>query len=527
MGVLNKAEMVAAGGNEMIGDWVTEAGYAARDAYQAGANLFNRHDPDVALGYYVMQENGNLNLSLSGGSKYHASGWIPVQPGVTYARGDLYGQFSFYDSARTFLMGGSTATMTAPPGAAFLRVSIRRDAWESYWLGVSGTISGWKPFGDGTAPVKPNPFGNLRRTRYLLQKRALGEAAQAIITVAGDSYSQNASRWVQGFAEQMVARYGDAGGGWVGFGFYSAGTTPYALGGNQPIGVNGNARASLYPVKYAGSMVASYNSTVSPDLALITLSTAGDAVEVGFPAAPVLSGVDLLFVGTADGVIRYSWDGGSTWSANVNVQGTVGTLQSEALTGFPAGAGTLRIERVSGSPKLCGVNLKSGVSGVRVNKIAGSGSQAASWRDQNAAQWQAGLMAIGADLFVYMDGPNSQSSNITQEAWGGYVDELLATRVRGALPGCDILLATPPENQRTTNSVPIAAYAAEAMLRSVRNGYACLDLQPAFGDGGNPEVYGSAGAIPLFNADNLHPDPSTGGRLMLSEFLRAIQGSMS
>ena len=490
-----------------------------------GANLFNRQDPDVALGYYVKQEDGVLSLSQAGSSKYHATGWIPVRPGMTYARGNVSGQWAFYTANRTFIAGGTNSQMLAPAGAAFLRVSVLRTAWEKYWLGISGTITSWKPF-NGGPPGLSNPFGPLRRTRYLLQKRALGEAAQLVITVAGDSYSQAAARWVQGFTEQLAARYGDAGGGWVGFGFYSAGTTPYAIAGNQPGGVNGNARPSLYPVKYAGSMVASYNNTVSPDLSLITLSSAGDAVEVGFPAAPVLSGVDLLFVGTAAGVIRYSWNGGSTWSANVAVQGTVGALQTVALTGFPAGAGTLRIERVAGSPKLCGVNLKSAASGVRVNKIAGSGSQAGSWRNQNAAQWQAGLTAIGADLFIYMDGPNSQSSNIVQSQWGGYVDDLLLTRVRGVLPGADILLATPPENQRTTNTVPIAAYANEAMLRSIQNGYACLDLQPAFGDGGNPDVYGSAGAMPLFNADNLHPEPSTGGRLMMAEFLRAVTGGV-
>ncbi len=78
------------------------------------------------------------------------------------------------------------------------------------------------------------------------------------------------------------------------------------------------------------------------------------------------------------------------------------------------------------------------------------------------------------------------------------------------------------ENQRTDNRQAIAAYAQKAALRAVRRGYAYLDLQPACGDGGNPEAYGLGGAIPLFNADSLHPEPSTGGRLLMSEFLRAI-----
>ena len=161
-------------------------------------------------------------------------------------------------------------------------------------------------------------------------------------------------------------------------------------------------------------------------------------------------------------------------------------------------------------------------NGVVVHKIAGSGSQVYGWSQMDATSWQTGLAALAPDAFVYMDGPNSQTSNVPPGLWGDYLD-ILMSRARAAIPGIDILIATPPENIRTTNRVSILSYAWEARIRAARNRYAYLDHQPAWGDGGNSYEYGADGDASLFNPDGLHPEPGSGGLLLCSEFMRTIE----
>lgn len=514
------SEFIAA---KLVGE--AKSSVAKINNYRVGQNLLNTKDANVQLGYYVDSVTGLPALSAAASAKYNLSGYIPVQAGTTYRRSIGGGPVGFYNESFDFLSADATGatTFTPPEGTSFVRVSINRAGWSKAWVRLDGESTLWAPYNSQEEALSNPFFGTLRRTNTLIGKRLLGESAQIVINLAGDSYTQNAARWAQGFTEEMVDLYGDAGGGWCGFGWYSSATVPpFVVGGNQPTGINGNARPSLYPVRIAGSPTASYNTTVSPDLSLITMETDGDAVEVGFPST--ISAAKLFFVGTSNGVIRYTFNGGLIWTT-VNVQGAVGALGTVDLLGFPAAEGTLKIERVSGSCKLCGVDLRNSSSGVRVNKLAGSGSSAGSWRNQTASEWQAGLAALGSDLFVYMDGPNSQSATVVQSIWGQYVDELV-TRVRAAVPISDILLVTPPENARTDNRIPISAYAAEGRKRAVAGKYAYYDLQPAFGDGGNAATeYGPAGTTPLFNVDLLHPEPSTGGRLIMREMLKLFQGS--
>lgn len=85
-------------------------------------------------------------------------------------------------------------------------------------------------------------------------KRALPtpENVQLVINAGGDSYTHNRSRWIQGFTEYLVSKFGDAGGGWCGFGFLNSGNVAPWTTGNQPSFLNGNAR-STYPTKVFGN----------------------------------------------------------------------------------------------------------------------------------------------------------------------------------------------------------------------------------------------------------------------------------
>ncbi|MGE4340677.1 MAG: hypothetical protein AB7E55_32710, partial [Pigmentiphaga sp.] len=90
-------------------------------------------------------------------------------------------------------------------------------------------------------------------------------------------------------------------------------------------------------------------------------------------------------------------------------------------------------------------------------------------------------------------------------------------RVRAALPLADIWIIQPPENL-LGRSTTMASLTAEARSIARANNCAFLDLQHVFGD--DPSEYGPSSARNWFNADNTHPDPTTGGRAIVSAMFR-------
>ncbi len=377
------------------------------------------------------------------------------------------------------------------------------------------------------------PF--LRQCHYRLARRSLPvpEAVQLVINLAGDSYTHNPGRWSGPFADYMTSKYGDAGGGWCGFGFgTNTAVAPWTLA-NQPNFPQGNARSATYPTRHIGNGVGTYYVAASPDLARLTMAV-GDLVYQAFPATPIHNGCDLFFEGSAAGVVAFSWGvytagdvanpASYTFGAAtaLPVQGTLGAAQiADIKAGMPAGAGMLKIECTAGAPQLTGVYLKSAVSGVRVNKIAATGSAIPNYVNAPAG-FDTAIAALGAHAVVFMDGTNSQSNGVAPTTWGNSLAALV-NRFRAASPGIDVLVATPPENQRTTNTVPMTAYAIEARKRAVAMRFAFVDMQTAFGDPANPGDYGATGAVPLYVPDLIHPDPATGGRLLLSEFVGMVE----
>lgn len=359
---------------------------------------------------------------------------------------------------------------------------------------------------------------HLRQIRYRLTAlyRSL-TPMQCVITLCGDSWTHG-DYWVQQLAFELVAKYGDGGGGWCPFGFAPGiGAPPWVLVSNQPPLKNRNARFANYPANHVGAWTATYLSAAAPDLCCITSAVAGDRVIQTIPATPTHNAATLYFVGTADGVVRYSWNGGSSWSSNLNVQGTVGAGQTVALTGIPAGASTLTVEVVSGTVKLAGVRLDSAASGVVVHQIAATGSAVSSWEGAPSG-WDALFATLGSHALFYMDGTNSQGQGRSAASWGSGVAVFL-DRVRAAVPGIDLLLAVPPENARVANSVAMTAYAPEGRKVAAARRAAFLHFQDQFGDPANVAVdYGSSGRVPLLNVDLIHPS-AAGARILLAGFL--------
>jgi hypothetical protein len=384
---------------------------------------------------------------------------------------------------------------------------------------LAGSLS---PAGTALATV----FGEerLRRLHWKLASLMYGRAIQVNLALAGDSFTQNPERYSRKVAEELIAEYGDGGGGWTGYGHRhpSSGdptpiTGPWTIGVTQPIGRNGNVRPSLYTYQLRGTWTPIRNASDGPDLDAITTTEVAAMVQRTVPAAPDHTALRVVFVGTSNGVARYRVDVGS-WTTQ-NVQGTVGVLQTFDIALTP-GAHTVQIEVVSGTVTLCGDNALSNASGVRVHKLGASGSDVGEWIARNATNQQAGWAMLALDAVTIMDGTNSQGAGMVPATWYGHM-VTLAGRFRAACPGIDLGVIMPAENNRPDNAVAMTAYAAQGREVAVALGAAFMDLQPSFGD--DPDDYAFDSATPLMADDLTHPQPDTGGDLMSVRVLRLLK----
>jgi len=370
--------------------------------------------------------------------------------------------------------------------------------------------------------VHPDYFNanRLRRLHYKRRALLLGDAAKLSIGLHGDSFTHLVTRWSGDFAQTLIDELGDGGGGWTGFGFITGGS-PFTHGGAQPASLNGNIRPSSYGVTLNGAWTGAYATVASPDTCCAISSTAGAEIRAAFPASPALSGADLFWIGTADGVMEYSWDG-TTWTA-INVQGTVDACSFAALANVPAsGAGMLRLRVVSGSCKPAGVYWKSDAPGVVINKFAATGSRMSQLSVQAAEPtWQAAIARFALDADFVMHGTNDKANNAIPADFANAGGTVVAG-LRAAIPGVDVLWAMPPENQRPSDTYAMKAYKALAAEKAHDLNVAFLDQQRNFGDPDNAGEYGSAGSTPLFEPDLTHPTPASGGRALSGGLLRFI-----
>ncbi len=345
----------------------------------------------------------------------------------------------------------------------------------------------------------------LRETRERLRALTFGDNTQLVIASIGDSWTHYAGRWCGPTAQGLKAAYGDAGPGWTGFGF----------GGPGGQYVNGNVANPTCAPSFLNASdwnYSGYNASASPDIASLTSAVPGTGVLVSNGPAGC-SAVKLFAVGTADGLVRYRWNGGAWTELSVTGSG----LLVSPLAGLPAAAWTLEVEVVSGTVTLLGADVQKAARGVRWHKIAGTGSSALHWSRVPAAGWRDGLAALDPRLVTILLGTNDQFQ-YDAVAFKGYIQELI-TRVRTAVPAADILLIAPAENL-AGNAWPMSTYADALYELAVANDCAYLDLQYVFGD--NPADYAAGSSRPWFSADGIHPDPLTGGRAITDAVLRFL-----
>ncbi|EIZ77770.1 phage protein [Novosphingobium sp. Rr 2-17] len=503
-------------------------------------NLFNINDAGNVLGSYVQYTNGTIAANAT----YNATHFIAVTPGTTYTVSYSH-QRAFYDGSKTYVSGtnsGNSATFAVPAGCYFVRLTVNVASWSSFQMEVGSTATSLAAYGttidpsvlpaniaaigtrvdkaltiDGALLVNPLQPEFLRHFRYRLTKLSLPtpEATLLSCVAGGDSWTHNTSRWIGPYTDKMVARFGDGGMGFTSFGFLQSGNVAPWTSGNQPTYLNGNARPAKYPCRIYGNVVGTYYTGAGPDISMATFTAAGDAAEITFPAGHPNSVARLLYMATAEAQARYTVDGGANWTALDLSVGTAGILGTASIA-VPAGAGILRVEWVAGTCLMSGVFAR-GTSGFLMSKIASTGSRVSQFSGAAATSWENGFAALEPHALIYMDGTNSQGASMSGAAWGSAVQTFF-TRARAKVPGIDLLLAVPPENQRTTNTVAMSAYDTEGRRLSVTMRFCYHGMQGVFGDPTNPLEYGATGALALMVSDLIHADQATGGRSLVSEF---------
>ena len=495
-----------------------------------GVNLFDK--AAVTSGYYVNYKTGNLITNAS----YSASDYIPVTAGQNYTQSFSH-QTAFYDANKTYISGvnalaspSKARTLTIPAGAAYVRMSVANTALDTMQFEKGNESTSYQPYAlqldPSLIPTTAAPVVDyverayqLRVTRMKLGQLEAGVSAILNVGIFGDSWGTLTERFAKPLAKAIRAKYGSGPGvGWVSFGRHSTSASI----------INGNifSVSSDLPTQFTwtGSWLFSYSGTKnptnsSPDTAVVTSSTPGDALKATVPGTSDggWSTCRLGFVGTSDGVIRYNWDGGA-WTT-LNVQGS-GLLFVDINPPATVNASNvLNIENVSGTVSLCGLKPIGTGAGVRVHKLGASGSSLASWLSMDATDFGKALTELALDTVIIITGTNDQRITGGATAFESNLRSFIA-RIRATLPGADILFVMPCENQRTDNPVTMASMAARARTVASDLNCAFINLQYIFGE--NPADYAYGSIHPWFASDGIHPAPATGGYLIKDAIYRVM-----
>ena len=495
-----------------------------------GVNLFDK--AAVTSGYYVNYKTGNLITNAS----YSASDYIPVTAGQNYTQSFSH-QTAFYDANKTYISGvdalvspSKARTLTIPAGAAYVRMSVANTALDTMQFEKGNESTSYQPYAlqldPSLIPTTAAPVVDyverayqLRVTRMKLGQLEAGVSAILNVGIFGDSWGTLTERFAKPLAKAIRAKYGSGPGvGWVSFGRHSTSASI----------INGNifSVSSDLPTQFTwtGSWLFSYSGTKnptnsSPDTAVVTSSTPGDALKATVPGTSDggWSTCRLGFVGTSDGVIRYNWDGGE-WTT-LNVQGS-GLLFVDINPPATVNASNvINVEVVSGTVSLCGIKPIGTGSGVRVHKLGASGSSLASWLSMDATDFGKALTELALDTVIIITGTNDQRITGGATAFEANLRSFIA-RIRATLPGADILFVMPCENQRTDNPVSMASMAARARTVAADLNCTFINLQYIFGENAADYAYGST--HPWFASDGIHPATATGGYLIKDAIYRVM-----
>ncbi|HEN1110264.1 TPA: SGNH/GDSL hydrolase family protein [Klebsiella pneumoniae] len=498
-----------------------------------GVNLFDKSA--VTPDSYVDASTGTIKTNVT----YDASDFIPVVAGNAYTQHYAH-QTAYYDANKNYLSGEQASTspatprtLTIPTGAAYIRMTVAKTVLNTMQFEKGSEATGYQPYAVQLDPLLIPQTNTAVISDYVerahqirvgrMKLSQLESGASTILTVGifGDSWPTQPNRFSQPLAKALRAKYGAGSGvGWTSFGRHA--TSESIINANVFSPSSSDVLKTLFT--WTGNWLFSYSGTKnptnsSPDTAVVTSSTPGDALKATVPGTSDggWSTCRLGYVGTGDGVIRYNWDGGA-WTT-LTVQGSGLQFVNINPPATVNASNVLNIENVSGTVSLCGLNPLATGAGVRVHKLGASGSSLASWLSMDANDFAKALTELALDTVIILTGTNDQRITGGATAFENNLRSFIA-RIRAALPGADILFVMPCENERTDNPVTMASMAARARTVASDLNCAFINLQYIFGE--NPADYAYGAVHSWFASDGIHPDPATGGYLIKDAVFRVL-----
>lgn len=498
-----------------------------------GVNLFDKSA--VTPDSYVDASTGTIKTNVT----YDASDFIPVVAGNAYTQHYAH-QTAYYDANKNYLSGEQASTspatprtLTIPTGAAYIRMTVAKTVLNTMQFEKGSEATGYQPYAVQLDPLLIPQTNTAVISDYVerahqirvgrMKLSQLESGASTILTVGifGDSWPTQPNRFSQPLAKALRAKYGAGSGvGWTSFGRHA--TSESIINANVFSPSSSDVLKTLFT--WTGNWLFSYSGTKnptnsSPDTAVVTSSTPGDALKATVPGTSDggWSTCRLGYVGTGDGVIRYNWDGGA-WTT-LTVQGSGLQFVDINPPATVNASNVLNIENVSGTVSLCGLNPLATGAGVRVHKLGASGSSLASWLSMDANDFAKALTELALDTVIILTGTNDQRITGGATAFENNLRSFIA-RIRAALPGADILFVMPCENERTDNPTTMATMAKRARSVTAELGCAFINLQYIFGD--NPADYAYGSIHSWFAEDGIHPDPATGGYLIKDAIYRIL-----
>lgn len=172
------------------------------------------------------------------------------------------------------------------------------------------------------------------------------------------------------------------------------------------------------------------------------------------------------------------------------------------------------VEQAGGAGvKLTGVNFKTGDSGVRVHKIGNSGLTSSQAVAVNRAIWVDALRELEPEFFCVLLGANDHVRQQLPAQYKANIMELV-DRAREAVPGLEVLLMSPPDNDYKDGEYALNEFRDVLIEICREQGLKFLDFKEVLGDFETANTRG-------WYADRVHPNDA-GGELMADGWTNLI-----
>ncbi len=442
--------------------------------------------------------NGNYTFNTANSGSFGANGgnWVFSSLGVESARISAAGNLCVATSSCTnkltvngnaFVTGNVTATnVIATSTLTGGTVNTTSSTGTSTFGGPTSGINQTNLTSSGMERYTYGQY-NTPHWRSQLSSLKYGTTTQqAIVNIIGDSWTAN-TIYSQNLRNQLVARYGDAGCGYLTLYYY-----PFIS----------NQNGSCATMSTGGSVwTAQRNIAGVTGLTVSDLTSPNDLTSYVQITGAANTFVIYYTIKPGGGILSYAVNGAA--SSTVDTSGVATSTGQVTLTGTNAAADFIKMGITSFGTTgvtLEGVEMRKTGAGVRLNSLGMGGSTASNWISMNQPNWNAQFASTTPNLTIILLGTNDINGNTSTSTFSANMTTLISN-VRTSSPNTDIVLVSPADNFNTFSggvSYTIPQYSNVLQDISRQGSYGFIDLYKVLGN------YGISTSTCAY-ADTVHP----------------------